>query len=931
MLLEIVVAAAEALRASLPLLAGLILGAAALLLFERFLAGRVSLAVKRVLYAVFLLGGLGAGLFFAWKIRWLCDDAFISFRYARNFSRGEGLVFNPGEWVEGYTNFLWTLVLGLLAKVRVSIPHAGLFGNLASYVLAVVFVALVVRKASPKPAIVPFAALALAASRPFHTFASSGLETMPAAMLVAVGMWASLKKNGAFWSGLSLIAAALTRPDHLLLYGCMGLAIVAEDLVHREERPFWKRLDLRRYFAYGAPFVLLYVPYFLWRWRAYGDFFPNTYYAKSGNLTYWSQGVVYATHFLFTSGAAIWLPLFLVALAGRPRNRGETRLRLFAFLSLLVYGRYVVKVGGDFMEHRFFISLLPILAATTEISVRYRLREVSAPVRALLGSAAALAVALAAMPVRVLKPYEKRWNLAEENTFYPLKSVLPLESGSTYASMGERLHKTFIARGLKPRLSIDCIGLVGWYADLPIVDAYGLANRRIAHKPIEKRGRPGHEKRGTVEDLIAEGAVVDLGNPWGEKFKEKTRASVDGSSFHFIRWDPDLVKALRGVKNTQLPDPARDIAALARTGSRNDILDSMEFYEAFLERHPDREKLVGELRGRLAEVADFEGSLPQGATMRGEGLRIEKTRRTGATGKSLLVSLPDAGDGTGTVEIDLGVLSRSELRFALGGKASPGVRVELVVDGAALRTARPRVDRKLVPEAWQLQDLQGRRATLRIIDEDKAPGTGLYIDGIHWSEGTKDDIRARLRAGAMGNAAIDLFRAARAELPDADPDVIAFATTGFSVHYSFDEAFPQGTEVTGTAFGKAPTTSATGNQQDVTGFVGRAFVNGYHGGDAAKGKLALPMMALDGHPVHVLVGGGKDCQKTFVGLEVEGRIVARACGKQDEILRPAELSTSAYVGKQGRVVIVDESTGNWGHLIADDVLVAAPPRAARLN
>src|SRR5262245_14911733 len=39
------------------------------------------------------------------------DDAFISFRYARNLANGNGLVFNPGERVEGYTNFLWTVVL----------------------------------------------------------------------------------------------------------------------------------------------------------------------------------------------------------------------------------------------------------------------------------------------------------------------------------------------------------------------------------------------------------------------------------------------------------------------------------------------------------------------------------------------------------------------------------------------------------------------------------------------------------------------------------------------------------------------------------------------------------------------------------------------------------------------------------------------------
>ena len=45
----------------------------------------------------------------------------ISMRYAWNFSHGQGLVWNPGERIEGFTNLLWTLVMsiftGLLDKV----------------------------------------------------------------------------------------------------------------------------------------------------------------------------------------------------------------------------------------------------------------------------------------------------------------------------------------------------------------------------------------------------------------------------------------------------------------------------------------------------------------------------------------------------------------------------------------------------------------------------------------------------------------------------------------------------------------------------------------------------------------------------------------------------------------------------------------------
>ena len=65
---------------------------------------------------VLALASAGA-LWWAWQLRWLCDDAYISFRYADNWARGLGPVFNAGERVEGYTNFLWTALLAGLIKL----------------------------------------------------------------------------------------------------------------------------------------------------------------------------------------------------------------------------------------------------------------------------------------------------------------------------------------------------------------------------------------------------------------------------------------------------------------------------------------------------------------------------------------------------------------------------------------------------------------------------------------------------------------------------------------------------------------------------------------------------------------------------------------------------------------------------------------------
>src|SRR5690349_496948 len=79
-----------------------------------------SPASRAVLLALSLMVAVG---YCAWAIlKWrssavLFDDAFISFRYAKNIAAGHGFVFNPGERVEGATNFLWVLIAALSERV----------------------------------------------------------------------------------------------------------------------------------------------------------------------------------------------------------------------------------------------------------------------------------------------------------------------------------------------------------------------------------------------------------------------------------------------------------------------------------------------------------------------------------------------------------------------------------------------------------------------------------------------------------------------------------------------------------------------------------------------------------------------------------------------------------------------------------------------
>ena len=110
------------------------------------------------------------------------DDPLISFRYADNFASGNGLVFNEGEYVEGFSNPTWTLIMSFFSFIGLSDGEMGLlwcakisgiiFGVLILYVLF--FVA---GKYFSQPYVGPLAALLLAGSPYFALWSLSGLET----------------------------------------------------------------------------------------------------------------------------------------------------------------------------------------------------------------------------------------------------------------------------------------------------------------------------------------------------------------------------------------------------------------------------------------------------------------------------------------------------------------------------------------------------------------------------------------------------------------------------------------------------------------------------------------------------------------------------------------------------------------------------------
>lgn len=122
------------------------------------------------------------------------EDAFISFRYARNLVDGHGLVFNPGERVEGYTNFLWVLLTAAVMKAGGDpVPFARYAGAAVSLALVVLVWRAARRRDAPRGRTGGLVAAAVVAcSTSVAVEAVQGLETVPFAFLVTAGVLAGI-------------------------------------------------------------------------------------------------------------------------------------------------------------------------------------------------------------------------------------------------------------------------------------------------------------------------------------------------------------------------------------------------------------------------------------------------------------------------------------------------------------------------------------------------------------------------------------------------------------------------------------------------------------------------------------------------------------------------------------------------------------------
>jgi arabinofuranosyltransferase len=297
------------------------------------------------------------------------DDAYITFRYARNLVRGAGLVYNPGDYVKGYSNTLFTFLMALPEAFRHDPIGFSRIIGLASFVAlcAVAYGAYAHAAPSVRRDRGCWLLALLAGNTAIAVHFSGGLETglYTAVVFAAVVQRVREQETGGRpWSALLFCLVVWSRPEGVLVFAAGAL----HDLGWRAVSRQFRRADL--IFFLAPP--LAYLGELAASLAYYGQAFPQTYYAK----TRATAGLVDAIRTLWNGFRAqlapesylsrgladagfgwIGLCLSLVALLD-PAIRRRSAALLLALAAQLVF---IVRAGDDWAPaFRFGVPLLPL-------------------------------------------------------------------------------------------------------------------------------------------------------------------------------------------------------------------------------------------------------------------------------------------------------------------------------------------------------------------------------------------------------------------------------------------------------------------------------------------------------------------------------------------------------------------------------------------
>lgn len=415
-------------------------------------------------YLAFLVSLAFLGFNYYEHAGYAVDDAYISFRYLDNFLNGYGLVFNPGEKVEGYTNFLWILTLIPLRLAGLSPELASLLVNIACTLLLFIavyhssrYLAYGAKQAGW------ISCILLAGYGSLSHWISAGMEPIMAATLIALAnLYVIRDKQVNTKSSILYGLAVLTRPD------CLLFAVVTF-LYFLPFKSTGFINKLKPYVLQAAVFISLPLLHTLFRWLYYGDPLPNTYYAKMhpDAVLMWRFGAAYVERFL-VAGGALLIAFSLFGFSARSYRKQYALLSML-LVQVILFATYIAKVGGDYMLFfRFFVPLAPILVITTGVAIWSMIEKLKFANLATPFAGGVIAFGLTLM---LLNSSDMRQSAGVR---------LAHRDNEIFAQW---LSQTFPKESL---LAMNLVGLVPYRTGMPVIDMLGLNDKHIALAKIAR-------------------------------------------------------------------------------------------------------------------------------------------------------------------------------------------------------------------------------------------------------------------------------------------------------------------------------------------------------------------------------------------------------------------------------------------------------------
>ena len=429
----------------------------------------------------------------------VCDDAFISFRYARNLAAGHGLRYNLGDHVpvEGYSNFAWVLVCAGLEYVGFDVT---LWAPVLSFISGAVLLWSVWRFSLVRLGLAPPVALAttlvLALFPPFALWSTGGMATMPSALtffaafaLVTSADRPSLRAR--FGGAALILILVLLRVDGIVWAAVLAAAGIFVGAAGRRE--FWRRAAIPACAVVGGLLI-----YLAWRHAYHGGLIANTVIVKGGlTVSRLAKGGKYAAVFFLTFVTPLAIVLGAVCSAKRWGRLGAAVSGVF----IATVG-YSILVGGDFMAMgRLLVLGIPFLAISMGCLLQ-RVWERSGTRRVAILSVTVVAIVLlGALPA---------WNIhvvprAARSAFHFRLSTPVFRSeieqwrnmrrnSERWEVIGRALREHGGAGDSPATLVAGNIGNIGYYSDLFIYDLCGLVSPEVAALPVRQGLSPGHDR-----------------------------------------------------------------------------------------------------------------------------------------------------------------------------------------------------------------------------------------------------------------------------------------------------------------------------------------------------------------------------------------------------------------------------------------------------